>query len=57
MIVHGGDTLPPVYEGVAITLYYSGVIALSFPPQISAAYAVVPTLTGMVPAPEAAVSR
>jgi hypothetical protein len=57
VIVHGGDTLPPVYEGVAITLYYSGVIALSFPPQISAAYAVVPTLTGMVPAPEAAVSR
>ncbi len=48
VMVHGYDGMPPVYRGVPITLYYSGVMALSYPPQITAAYVIVPTLTGTV---------
>ncbi|MCE5342694.1 MAG: hypothetical protein LLF96_03780 [Eubacteriales bacterium] len=48
VLVHGYEGMPPVYRGVPITLYYNGVMALSYPPQITAAYLVVPTLTGIV---------
>lgn len=47
VIVRLADGLPPVYEGVPITLYYNGVMALSYPPQITAVYIVVPTLEGL----------
>lgn len=48
VIVHMDDTLPSVYQGVPITLYYNGIMALSMPPQINAAYIVVPMLEGTV---------
>ena len=50
VIVHMDDTMPSVYKGVPITIYYSGIMALSMPPQISAAYMVVPMLQGVVSA-------
>lgn len=50
VIVHMGDGFPPVYAGVPITVYYSGVMALSMPPQIGALHIVVPVLTGTVSA-------
>lgn len=48
VIVHLGEEFPPVYRGVAITVYYGGVMALSMPPQISAAHVEVPVLQGTV---------
>lgn len=48
VIVHMDDSLPPVYKGVPITLYYDGIMALSMPPQISAAYIIVPVLEGVI---------
>jgi hypothetical protein len=48
VMVHGYDGMPPVYKGVPITLYYSGVMALSYPPQITAAYVIVPMISGTV---------
>ena len=48
VIVHMDDTLPSVYRGVPITIYYNGIMALSMPPQISAAYIIVPVLDGLV---------
>lgn len=48
VIVHMAAGMPPVFKGVPITLYYSGVMALSTPPQVDAAYLVVPTLAGTV---------
>ncbi|MDD3214281.1 MAG: hypothetical protein PHY64_11435 [Eubacteriales bacterium] len=48
VIVHMGEGLPPVYKGVPITLYYNGVMALSYPPQLTAVYLAVPTLEGLV---------
>lgn len=50
VIVHMADGFPPVYAGVPITVYYSGVMALSMPPQIGALHIVVPVLTGTVSA-------
>ena len=40
VLVHMGEGFPSVYQGVPITLYYNGVMALSMPPQINAAYLV-----------------
>ncbi len=48
VIVHTSAVLSPVYQGVSITLYYNGVMALSDPPQITAVYISVPTLLGVV---------
>jgi uncharacterized protein YdbL (DUF1318 family) len=45
-IVHLDENAPPVYLGMLVTVYYSGVMALSMPPQISALHVVVPTLEG-----------
>ena len=45
-IVHMGEGLAPVYLNMQVTVYYSGVMALSMPPQINALYVVVPTLAG-----------
>ncbi len=50
VIVHMEEGFPPVYAGVPITVYYSGVMALSMPPQIGALHIVVPVLTGTVSA-------
>ena len=48
VIVHGYAGMPPLYQSVPVTLYYNGIMALSYPPQITVAYAVVPALTGAV---------
>ena len=48
VIVHMGEGFPTVYQGAAITVYYSGVMALSMPPQITAYHIVVPCLEGTV---------
>ncbi len=48
VIVHTSGVLSPVYQGVSITLYYNGVMALSYPPQVTAVYLSVPTLQGVV---------
>lgn len=48
VIVHMGDTFPPVYKGIPITIYYNGIMALSMPPQINAAYIIVPILEGVI---------
>ena len=46
VIVHAGSDQPPVFKGMAVTLYYNGIMALSQPPQINAVHMVVPTLSG-----------
>jgi len=46
VIVHAGSDQPPVFKGMAVTLYYNGIMALSQPPQINAVHMVVPTLAG-----------
>ena len=48
VLVHMGEQSPSVYLGVPVTIYYSGIMALSMPPQISAVYVVVPMLEGTV---------
>ncbi|HPR78703.1 MAG TPA: hypothetical protein PLR69_08900, partial [Candidatus Limiplasma sp.] len=46
VVVHAGSDQPPVFKGMAVTLYYNGIMALSQPPQINAVHMVVPTLSG-----------
>ena len=46
VLVHMGQAMPSVYTGMTITVYYNGVMALSMPPQITAAYILVPMLDG-----------
>jgi hypothetical protein len=48
VVVHTDVTLPPVFLNVPVTLYYSGVMSMSMPPQISAVHLVVPELEGTV---------
>ena len=48
VLVHMGEGFPSVYQGVPITIYYNGVMALSMPPQINAVYIEVPMLVGIV---------
>ena len=50
VVVHAGSDQPPVFKGMAVTLYYNGIMALSQPPQINAVHMVVPTLSGTVSA-------
>ena len=48
VIVHADETMPHVYAGVPVTMYFDGVMAMSLPGQISARKIDVPTLTGIV---------
>lgn len=50
VLVHMGQAMPSVYTGMTIAVYYDGVMALSMPPQITAAYIVVPMLDGVASA-------
>ncbi|NLI21242.1 MAG: hypothetical protein GX418_06835, partial [Clostridiales bacterium] len=50
VIVRVDDQMPTVHRNVPITVYYNGVMTLSLPPQISAAYLTVPVLEGTVSA-------
>lgn len=47
VIVHMDKTLAPIFLNVPITVYYSGIIALSMPPQLAALHTVVPMLEGV----------
>ncbi len=47
VIVHTDDAFPLILKGVPVTVYYSGVMALSYPPQVTAVHTVVPALTGV----------
>ena len=47
VIVHMDKTLAPIFLHVPITVYYSGIIALSAPPQLTALHTVVPMLEGV----------
>ena len=48
VVIHIGEGMPTVYQGVPITVYFSGVMAMSMPPQVQADYLVVPMLYGKV---------
>jgi len=47
VIVRTEDAFPIVGAGVPVTVYYNGVMALSYPPQVTAVYTVVPVLEGV----------
>ncbi|HNW85451.1 MAG TPA: hypothetical protein PKJ47_00735 [Candidatus Limiplasma sp.] len=47
VMVHTDAQLAPVFLNVPITVYYSGIMALSMPPQIEALQTVVPVLEGV----------
>ena len=40
--------MPHLYQGMPITVYYNGVMAMSYPGQVTARHIVVPELTGVV---------
>ena len=40
--------MPHLYQGMPITVYYNGVMAMSYPGQVTASHIVVPELTGTV---------
>ena len=40
--------MPHLYQGMPITVYYNGVMAMSYPGQVTARHIVVPELTGTV---------
>ena len=48
VIVRGDGSMPHLYQGMPITVYYNGVMALSYPGQVTASHIVVPELTGTV---------
>ena len=48
VIVHVNGHMPTVHRSVPVTVYYNGVMTLSMPPQIDAAYLTVPVLEGTV---------
>ena len=47
-IVRVDGSMPHLYQGMPITVYYNGVMALSYPGQVTASHIVVPELTGTV---------
>lgn len=48
VFVHLQDGMEPLYYGCVVDVYYSGVMAMSYPGQITALYVVTPTLPGIV---------
>lgn len=48
VIVRVDGSMPHLYQGMPITVYYNGVMALSYPGQVTASHIVVPELTGTV---------
>lgn len=47
-IVNLPEGFPQAREGMNVTVYYNGIMALSMPPQVSASHLVLPTVTGVV---------
>ncbi len=48
ILVHLQDGMAPLYFGCPVDVYYSGIMAMSEPGQITALYIVTPTLEGMI---------
>ena len=48
VIIRVDGSMPHLYQGMPITVYYNGVMALSYPGQVTASHIVVPELTGTV---------
>ena len=48
MLVHLQEGMRPLFYGCPVEVYFSGVVALSYPSQIGALHYVTPTLTGTV---------
>lgn len=48
VIVRVDGSMPHLFQGMPITVYYNGVMAMSYPGQVTASHIVVPELTGVV---------
>lgn len=48
VIVRVDGSTPHLFQGMPITVYYNGVMAMSYPGQVTASHIVVPELTGVV---------
>ncbi|MCI6039750.1 MAG: hypothetical protein MR742_04420 [Clostridiales bacterium] len=48
VIVRVDGSMPHLFQGMPITVYYNGVMAMSNPGQVTASHIVVPELTGVV---------
>lgn len=48
VIIRVDGSMPHLYQGMPITVYYNGVMAMSYPGQVTARHIVVPELTGTV---------
>ena len=48
VIIRVDGSMPHLYQGMPITVYYNGVMAMSYPGQVTASHIVVPELTGTV---------
>lgn len=48
VIIRVDGSMPHLYQGMPITVYYNGVMAMSYPGQVTARHIVVPELTGVV---------
>lgn len=46
-LIRRGADQPAVSLGMSVTVYFSGVMAMSMPPQISAVHIVLPTVEGV----------
>lgn len=48
VIIRVDGSMPHLFQGMPITVYYNGVMAMSYPGQVTASHIVVPELTGTV---------
>ena len=48
VIIRVDGSMPHLYQGMPITVYYNGVMAMSYPGQVTARHIVMPELTGTV---------
>ena len=48
VIVNTAQTMPHVYEGMMVKVYFDGAMGMSLPPQVGGRYIEVPQLTGVV---------
>ena len=48
VIIRVDGSMPHLFQGMPVTVYYNGVMAMSYPGQVTARHIVVPELTGAV---------
>lgn len=48
VIIRVDGSMPHLFQGMPITVYYNGVMAMSYPGQVTARHIVVPELSGVV---------